>query len=127
MKTMGILDQLEGTDPPDAVRCPLCGAGNTALGHCKHVRWTFDQGDALDFTNFALETSPYTANRGFRTRDIPKIWWEEHADWLIGQIELRFGVSEGFVFGEIAELDLLARDVWNQFKPDPARPAIVRH
>ena len=123
---MGILDQLEGTDPPAPVRCPLCGAQNTSLDHCKHVRWTFDQGDALDFTRFALETSPYTENRRLRTRDIPNPWWEEQADWLLGQIELRFGVSDGFVFGDIAELDLLARDVWTRFVPDPARPEIAR-
>ena len=123
---MSILDQLEGTEPTDTVRCPLCGVGNTAFDHCKHVRWTFDQGDALDFTRFALETSPYTANRGFRVREIPKLWWEEHGDWLIEELELRFGIADGFVFGDIAELDLLARDVWKLFRPDPAVPEIVR-
>jgi hypothetical protein len=123
---MGILDQVEGKDSGCAVRCPLCGAGNTPDNRCKHVRWTFDQGDALDFTQFALETSPYTANRGLRTRDIPKLWWEEHAGWLFDQLSLRFDISDGFVFGEIAELDLLARDVWKQFRPEPVRPAIPR-
>ena len=124
---MAILDHVEGTQPQADVRCPLCGAGNTPGNHCRHVRWTFDQGDALDFTKFALETSPYTANRGLRTRDIPRPWWEEHAAWLFDELSLRFDISDGFVFADIAELDLLARDVWNEFQPDPSRPTVQRH
>jgi hypothetical protein len=31
------------------------------------------------------------------------------------------------VFGEIADLDLLARVIWKQFRPDPERPEYTRY
>jgi hypothetical protein len=90
------------------------------------VRWTFDQGDPLDFARYALETSPYVHARGGRPSEISKDWWVGHGDWVVDQVLLHFDASDGFVFGDIAHLDLLARDVWRAFKPESGRPQIAR-
>jgi hypothetical protein len=123
-----IIDQVTGEDQDEAqpARCPVCGVHNTPGTHCRHVRWTFDQGDPLDFARFALETSPYISNRGARPSDIPGAWWKEHGDWVVEQVLLHFEADNGYVFGEIADLDLLARDIWKAFRPDPVRPGIAR-
>ena len=118
-----ILDQLEGKDPAppvtvNPVRCRMCGRDNAPMQYCRHVRWTFDQGDPLEFTRFALETSPYTERRGFEVAHIPPAWWHENGGWVVEQVLLRFDVEDGYVFGDMGNLDLLARDVWNAFDPD---------
>jgi hypothetical protein len=108
------------------VRCPICAHGNIPGSHCRHVRWAFDQGDPLDFAFFAVETSPYTDNGGHRTTRIPRAWWAEHGEWIVERVLFNFGADEGYVFGEVARLDLLARDIWKAFRPEPAPQPIVR-
>lgn len=119
-------DQLEGRDA-EAVRCPVCGSGNLPMRYCRHVRWTFDQGGPLEFARFALETSPYLNARGLGARDIANAWWAEHEEFVVDQILLRFDANDGYVFGDIADLDLLVRDIWRAFRPEPERPALVRY
>jgi hypothetical protein len=118
-------DAAEGHEQ-QPVRCPICGADNLPMQYCRHVRWTFDQGGPLDFAHFAMETSPYVTARGRSARDIPKPWWDAHADWIVDQVLFHFDASDGYVFGELARVDLLARDVWKEFHPDPIRPAMAR-
>ena len=113
-----------GGDEP--VRCPVCGAGNTLANTCRHVRWQFDQGDPITFAQCALEVSPYIRNRGGRPGDIPRAWWPQNGDAVIDLVLLHFAVEEPFVFGELSDLDLLARDVWRLFKPEPLRAGIQR-
>ena len=100
---------------------------NEPMRYCRHVRWTFDQGGPLDFARFAVETSPYVSARGFKSSDIPNLWWNEHEGWVVEQVLLHFDAADGYVFGEIADLDLLARDVWKQFRPDSVRPSYARY
>ncbi|MDP9238084.1 MAG: hypothetical protein M3P30_11945 [Chloroflexota bacterium] len=109
------------------VRCPVCAALNEPLKYCRHVRWTFDQGGPLDFAHFALETSPYIHARGHSVRDIPRSWWDAGAEWIVEQVRLHFDAVEGYVFGELGDLDVLARHVWKEFRPDPIRPALARY
>ena len=80
----------------------------------------------MDFARFAMETSPYTQARGFTLADIPKFWWDENSEWIFEQVMLHFEARDGHVFGDLAGLDLLARDVWKRFRPDPVRPQMVR-
>ena len=68
-----IIQQLGGTDAPITVRCTICAQDNVPGRLCRHVRWTFDQGDPLDFARFALETSPYVQARGFSSRSSTSI------------------------------------------------------
>ncbi|MEX2246994.1 MAG: hypothetical protein WEC75_09930 [Dehalococcoidia bacterium] len=113
------------TDEARPVRCPVCGTPNLPMQYCRHVRWTFDQGDPVDFARFAVETSPYVRNRGARPSDIIDLWWNENADWVIEQALLRFHAEDGYVFGELSDLDNLTRDIWQAFRPDPVRPSII--
>ena len=122
-----VLDQLNSREePPPEVRCPVCGAGNAQLRYCRHVRWTFDQGDPVDFARFALETSQYQHPRGLRSRDIPREWWQEHGDFIVERVLQRFHAEDGFVFGELADLDLLTLDIWRSYTPEPERPPMRR-
>lgn len=124
-----ILDQLEGKDPDDSgagVRCPLCTRTSEPGRHCRHVRWTFEQGGPLDFARAALLGSPYTRLKGYRAADIPPNWWFERGDQIVDLVLLHFDATEGFVFGELAHLDLLARDLWREFRPEPASVAVAR-
>jgi hypothetical protein len=123
-----IVDQVSQSDRPDggAVRCPICAVPNVSGRFCRHVRWTFDQGDPVSFARFALETSAYRHPRGYRPRDIRSLWWSEHGEWVVERVLDRFAAIDGYVFGEPADLDLLALDVWRAFEPEPARPAIDR-
>jgi hypothetical protein len=116
-----------GEDGAQAVRCSVCGASNVPMQYCRHVRWTFDQGDPLDFARFALEMSPYVRARGASVRDIPQMWWDERADWISEQVLLHFDACEGYVFGEIVDMDLLARDIWKDFRPEPSRASMIRY
>ena len=113
-----ILNQLEGSTPEKPVRCPLCGRGNTTMSHCRHVRWTFDQGGPLEFARHAVEVSPYTAGRGYSAADISATWLTTHGEKLMEMIDLHFGIDEGFVFGELVDIDILARDIWRMAKPE---------
>ena len=122
-----VTDQLEGQQAPAEVRCPACGQMNAAMRYCRHVRWTFDQGGPIEFARFAIETSPYVQARGFKSSVIPRTWWEEHGDWVVEQVLLHFDAVDGYVFGDVAGMDLLARDIWLCFRPDPVRPSMVRH
>ncbi|HEY8171848.1 MAG TPA: hypothetical protein VIH21_02075 [Dehalococcoidia bacterium] len=122
-----ILNQVDGQGATFAVQCPVCGRQNAPGTLCRHVRWTFDQGDPLDFAHFALETSPYTDARGLHVRDIPRVWWDANSEWIVEQVAWRFDAREGFVFGELADLDLLARDIWKAFAPEPERSSIPRY
>lgn len=121
-----IVRQAEGQEAAASVRCPLCAHGNTPGQQCRHVRWTFDQGDPIDFARFAMATSPYTSARGFKVGDIPSFWWDERGEWVVEQVLLHFEAADGYVFGEIAHLDLLSRDVWKAFLPDPVRAEMAR-
>ncbi len=123
MQTIGGQQDTQDAAP---VRCLICGAMNERLRYCRHVRWTFDQGDPLDFARFAVETSPYVTARGGKSSDISKKWWALNGAWVVEQVQLHFDAIEGYVFGEIADLDLLARDIWKQFRPDPERAAMRR-
>jgi hypothetical protein len=121
-----ILDQVTGTSPAASVRCPICAQYNSDAGHCRHVRWTFEQGDPVAFARFAIAESPYTRRRGHQPQDITDDWWAENAGWVVDHVMLRFEADGGFVFGELADMDILARDIWNVVDPEPERPAIVR-
>jgi hypothetical protein len=125
-----ILGQFGTTDdatPEDAgVRCPLCAVRNRPGQFCAHVRWTFDQGDPLEFARFAVETSPYVRARGGSASDIPEGWWSDQGAWIVDQVLLHFDATDGYVFGDLAALDLLARDVWKAFRPEAQRPSIAR-
>jgi hypothetical protein len=123
-----ILDQLEGKEPgaTGAVACPICAAANGAGAYCRHVRWTFDQGGPVDFARFAVETSAYRHPRGYKSCDIPSAWWRAQEDWILDRVLFRFAVSDGYVFGELAELDLLTLDIWRNFLPEPQRATIAR-
>jgi len=109
------------------VRCLICGQMNEPMRYCRHVRWTFDQGDPLDFARFAVETSPYVTARSGKSSEISAKWWAVNGAWVVEQVQLRFDAIDGYVFGEIADLDLLARDVWKHFRPDPVRPEYTRY
>ncbi len=123
-----ILDQLEGREPgvTTVVPCPICGAANSAGAYCRHVRWTFDQGGPVDFARFAVETSAYRHPRGYKSCDIPSTWWGAQEEWILDRVLLRFAVKDGYVFGELAELDLLTLDLWRNFLPEPGRAQITR-
>jgi hypothetical protein len=124
----GIIDRATGASRIEtAVRCPYCAVEVTASHHCKHVRWTFDQGDPLDFTRFAMETSPYVRARGRKVSDISSYWWDEHGQWVVDHVVTMFHCADGFVFGDLALLDVLTRDVWKRFDPDPVRPQQLRY
>jgi len=127
---MGIINhsKIDGyNEPVLAVQCPVCGRENIPGALCRHVRWTFDQGDPLDFARFALETSPYTDARKLRVRDIDREWWASHGEWIVEQVMWRFDARDGYVFGELADLDLLARDIWKAFAPEPDRAPLPRY
>lgn len=113
-----------GTAQP--VRCPICAQPNAPMQHCRHVRWTFDQGDPIDFAHFAMETSPYTKARGFSVPSVPQFWWDTNVEWVVDQVMLHFEAVDGYVFGEVAHLDLLARDLWKSIYPESVRPEIAR-
>jgi hypothetical protein len=121
-----IADQLEGHEAGAGVRCPICGAANRAMQYCRHVRWTFDQGGPVEFARFAVETSAYRHPRGYKSCDIPGAWWREHDEWLLEHVLNRFAVVDGYVFGELADLDLLTLDIWRAFLPEPERRPIAR-
>jgi hypothetical protein len=112
-----IIDQMEGPGAraQQGVRCPLCGAPNTSNGQCRHVRWTFDRGGPLDFARHALSASPFSQRLGRNTAALNAEWMQAHGEEVIDLIMLHFGVDEGFVFGEIAQLDMLSRDMWRIF------------
>lgn len=111
---------------PDEIRCPICAELNARMSYCRHVRWTFDQGDPIDFAHFSIETSPYVRARGFDAGVIPDAWWKEHEEWVIEQVLTRFDAVDGYVFGHVAELDLLSKDIWLEFHPDPVPPYLTR-
>ncbi len=121
-----ILSNVEGSEAGAPVRCPFCAQPNEPGRFCRHVRWTFDQGGPIEFAHFALETSPYVQARGHSAREIPKLWWDENGEWIVEQVMIHFDAGDGFVFGELKDLDLLARDVWRRFHPEAERPQIQR-
>jgi hypothetical protein len=121
-----IIQATEDRPAATPIRCPICAHGNVPGAQCRHVRWTFDQGDPMDFVRFAMETSPYTSARGFNLRDISQFWWDENIEWVVDQVMIHFEAIDGLVFGELAHLDLLARDIWKGFRPDPVRPQMMR-
>ena len=119
-------DAMNGAEVAEPIRCPICAHRNERTNYCRHVRWTFDQGDPLDFARFALETSPYSQARGYKSGSIPKTWWMEHGEWVVECVLLHFDASDGLVFGELSDLDLLARDVLREFSPEPQRAQLQR-
>jgi hypothetical protein len=121
-----IISQMEGAQAGAPVPCPYCAQPNEPGRHCKHVRWTFDQGDPLEFARCVLETSPYVTARGHSAREIPNIWWERQGEWVVEKVLLHFDAFDGYVFGEHKDLDLLARDIWREFHPEAERPQIQR-
>jgi hypothetical protein len=114
----------DGETPAELERCPICGR-TASKGLCRHVRWSFDQGGPVEFGRFALESSPYVRGRGHRPGDIPESWWLIYGDWIIDQIGYRLRIGDAHVFGELADLDALARDIWKKFQPDHL-PAYMR-
>ncbi|HLB24660.1 MAG TPA: hypothetical protein VJP07_11245 [Dehalococcoidia bacterium] len=121
-----IISQYDGAEAGAPVRCPICAQPNEHMRYCRHVRWTFDQGGPLELARFALETSPYITARGHSSREIPKAWWDEKAEWIVEKVLLHFDAADGYVFGELSDLDLLARDIWREFQPEPERPQMQR-
>ncbi|HYM16647.1 MAG TPA: hypothetical protein VEZ14_13915 [Dehalococcoidia bacterium] len=116
----------ELTELPPEVRCPICGLMNAWMRYCPHVRWTFDQGGPLDFARFAIETSPYIRGRGYEPSVIPDMWFNAQGEWIVEQVQLHFDAIDGYVFGHIGDLDVLTMDIWQLFRPDPARRAQLR-
>ena len=108
------------------VRCPFCAAPNEPTNVCRHVRWTFEQGDPIEFARFAIETSPYVQARGHSAREISAEWMTAHGDWIVDCVLLHFDANDGYVFGEVSHLDLLARDIWREFHPETERPSLTR-
>lgn len=124
---MGTLtDQINGASGSGAVTCRFCLRENTTGAYCKHVRWTFDQGDPIDFARFALETSPYVRARGRKPSEIPEFWWNERGEWVVDHVLELFEAYDGYVFGEIALLDVLARHIWKAYSPDPEPVSTMR-
>jgi len=121
-----IISQYDGAEAGAPVRCPICAQPNEHMRYCRHVRWTFDQGGPLELARFSLETSPYITARGHSSREIPKAWWDEKAEWIVEKVLLHFDAADGYVFGELSDLDLLARDIWREFQPEPERPQMQR-
>jgi hypothetical protein len=121
-----IRQQAAGREPQVPVICPMCAQPNTGARFCRHVRWTFDQGGPIEFARFALETSPYVRARGHSARSIGGAWMEEHGEWIVERVMLRFEALDGYVFGELSSLDMLARDIWTEYRPDPLRPQLHR-
>lgn len=111
---------------PAEVRCTICGELNARMRYCSHVRWTFDQGQPLDFAHFAIETSRYVQARGFDASTISDAWWKAHAEWVVEQVLARFDAVDGYVFGYLGDLDLLSKDIWLEFRPDPVPPYLMR-
>jgi hypothetical protein len=108
------------------VPCPICGTPNKTGITCPHQRWTFNRGGPLDFARFALETSPYIRNGGHDARQITTAWLEAHGDWIVDRVLSRLQAIDGYVFGELNDIDHIARDIWKAFSPDPNRPALQR-
>jgi hypothetical protein len=121
---MKVSDFLDERNAP--ARCPVCGHSNSPTDTCKHVRWTFAQGSPIEFARRAVAESPCTERLGRKPSDISRDWWDGHGDRVIELIERRFVPLDGYVFGHIADLDLLSRDVWNEFAPQPERASIQR-
>lgn len=121
------MDTIFKSDVVEAARCTRCGQTNTPGDQCRHVRWTFARGGPLDFARHAVDASPYTAGRGYRASDIPGHWYIENGEYVLEVVARHFEPEAGFVFGDLGDLDLVARDIWRRFRPDPERPAIVRH
>ncbi len=121
-----IIQQVEGRDTTRAIRCSICAQDNTPAHPCRHLRWTFEQGDPLDFARYAMETSPYVQARGHAAGEISTEWWIEHGQWVVDMVMIHFDAFDGFVFGELGDIDLLARDIWKEFHPDPVRPQMAR-
>jgi len=124
-----IIDQLEGRDPEQEprVRCPICGRSNAPMRYCRHVRWTFDQGDPVDFARFAVETSPYVRARGHTPSQIGREWWLAHGEWVVERVLVRFDARDGYVFGELAHVDMLAREIWLESHPEPVSEEPARY
>ena len=122
----GLQNRTERQPAAQPVRCPICAQPNAPMQYCRHVRWTFDQGGPIDFAQFALESSPYTKARGFSLRSVPRSWWDDNVEWVVDQVMVHFDAVDGYVFGENADLDLLARDVWKAIHPDAARAQPAR-
>ena len=120
------INQHDSQPAAQPVRCPICAQPNAPMQHCRHVRWTFDQGDPIDFARFAMETSPYTRTRDYSVRSVSQYWWDANVEWVLDQVMLHFEAVDGYVFGEIADLDLLVRDLWRSIYPESARPDMAR-
>jgi hypothetical protein len=99
----------------ERIRCAVCGVDVVASRHVRHVRWSIRQGDPLAFARSALERSPYTEGAGRSVRDIPRPWWDTHADWIVERVTDRFVAEGDYVFGEVVALDELAREIWLHF------------
>ena len=121
-----IVNATEDRKAAPTVRCPICAHPNAVDAYCRHIRWTFDLGDPMDFARYAMETSPYTSARGFALRDISQFWWDENIEWVVDQVMIHFEAIDGLVFGDVADLDLLSRDIWRAFRPDPVRNQMAR-
>lgn len=97
------------------VRCAVCGVDVIASEHIRHIRWNVNQGDPRAFAQSTLELSPYTEGTRRSVRDIPKSWWEQHAEWIVDAVTDRFVADGDYVFGEVNALDELARAIWLHF------------
>lgn len=108
-------------------RCPICGHAAQSEWLCKHVRWTFDQGDPMDFARHVVKSSPYTAGCGLRPSDVNPAWWSANGERVFDLITLHFEAAGGYVFGDLKDVDLLARDIWRMHTPEQERQPLVRH
>lgn len=103
------------------VRCPRCGLSVSGQAGCQHLCWTPNRGGLVEFAKSVLYSSPVTKRRGSRPGEIPPAWWQEHRDWLLGQVAFRLDALEGYCFGDLSEIDRLCMDIWHRFAPEPAR------
>jgi hypothetical protein len=111
----------------ERIACPHCGHEIVdRMAGCRHLRWTPDRGGPIDFAMYVVFNSPYTSGRGLRAIDIPTKWWEEQYEWLLDRVSTRLSVVDGYVFGEMVDIDLFCMDIWHRFAPEPARVGIDR-
>ncbi len=117
------MDSYGDPDRSSGVHCPICGISYPqAADHSRHIRWTFQQGDPIDFARFAMTASPYVRGIGARVADVPAEWWQQHGEWVVERVLRHFEAEEGYVFGEVVQLDLLAMEIWKEFS-EPADQA----
>ncbi len=122
------MDSYGDPDRSSGVHCPICGIFYPqAADHSRHIRWTFEQGNPIEFARFAMTASPYVRGIGARLTDIPAGWWEQRGEWVVERVMRYFEAADGYVFGEVAQLDLLAMDIWKEFSAPEEEQSAPHH